>query len=102
MQSISMSHCFKASTASGMLAKPLTPTLQPPEGSGAGLVAVDKASVAGMPGLVQVVVIGDFVGVVAEREEQAAAAARKLKVSWRKPEGLPRLDDLEEALRELP
>ena len=69
---------------------------------GTCLVAVDKASVAGMPGLVQVVVIGDFVGVVAEREEQAAAAARKLKVSWRKPEGLPRLDVLEDALRELP
>lgn len=69
---------------------------------GTSLVAVDEASVAGMPGLIQVVVIGDFVGVVAEREEQAAAAARRLKVSWREPEGLPRFDDLEKALRELP
>lgn len=69
---------------------------------GNSLVAVDEASVAGMPGLLQVVVIGDFVGVVAEREEQAAAAARQLKVTWREPEGLARLDDLEQALRELP
>ncbi|PAU75174.1 xanthine dehydrogenase family protein molybdopterin-binding subunit [Halomonas salipaludis] len=69
---------------------------------GTSLVGVDEASVADMPGLIQVVVIGDFVGVVAEREEQAVAAAKRLQVSWREPEGLPRLDDLEQALRELP
>lgn len=69
---------------------------------GTSLVAVDESSVADMPGRVRVVVIGDFVGVVAEREEQAAAAARRLKVTWRQPERLPRLDDLDRALRELP
>lgn len=69
---------------------------------GSSLVAVDNASVAGMPGLIQVVVIRDFVGVVAEREEQAAAAARQLKVTWRAPDGLPRFNDIEVALRELP
>lgn len=69
---------------------------------GTSLVAVDESSVADMPGRVQVVVVGDFVGVVAEREEQAEAAARRLKVTWRQPERLPRLDDLDRALRELP
>lgn len=69
---------------------------------GTSLLAVNETSVAGMPGLIKVVVLGDFVGVVAEREEQAAAAARQLQVTWRDPEGLPRQDDLEKALRELP
>ncbi|MGV8286927.1 xanthine dehydrogenase family protein molybdopterin-binding subunit, partial [Pseudomonas aeruginosa] len=41
---------------------------------GSGLLAVDESSVAGLPGLVKVVVIGDFVGVVCEREEQAIRA----------------------------
>lgn len=50
---------------------------------GSGLLAVDESSVAGLPGLVKVVVIGDFVGVVCEREEQAIRAARQLKVRWK-------------------
>ncbi|WP_110649299.1 xanthine dehydrogenase family protein molybdopterin-binding subunit [Salinicola peritrichatus] len=69
---------------------------------GCSLLEVDRASVAGFPGLVDVVAEGDFVGVVAEREEQAAAAARKLKVSWRKLPRLAELDDLETALRAQP
>lgn len=32
---------------------------------------------------------GDFVGVVAEREEQAIAAMRQLKVTWKEWSGLP-------------
>ena len=36
-----------------------------------------------MPGVRGVVVIGDFVGVVAEREEQAIRAAKALRVRWR-------------------
>ncbi|MBH0239139.1 molybdopterin cofactor-binding domain-containing protein [Methylobrevis albus] len=50
---------------------------------GSSLVAVDRASVAHLPGVVAVVVEGDFVGVVAEREEQAIAAAAALRVSWK-------------------
>lgn len=69
---------------------------------GTSLIAVDEHSVAGMPGLVKVVVIGDFVGVVAEREEQAEAIARRLTVTWQQPRNFPQLDDLELALRELP
>ncbi|WP_347556601.1 molybdopterin cofactor-binding domain-containing protein [Robbsia sp. KACC 23696] len=47
------------------------------------LLRVDEASLAGLPGLRAVVVEGDFVGVVAEREEQAILAARHLRVEWR-------------------
>lgn len=49
---------------------------------GRSLEAVDESSIAHLPGIVAVVVEGDFVGVVAEREEQAAAAAACLKVTW--------------------
>ena len=46
---------------------------------GTSLIAVDEASVRDIPGLVAVVRIGDFVGVVAEREENAIKAAAKLR-----------------------
>ncbi|PCE34362.1 xanthine dehydrogenase family protein molybdopterin-binding subunit [Burkholderia ubonensis] len=58
---------------------------------GRSLVSVDRASVAHLPGLVAVVVIRDFVGVVAQREEQAIAAMRALKVQWREWHALPDL-----------
>ena len=48
---------------------------------GTSLIAVDEASVRDIPGLVAVVRIGDFVGVVAEREENAIKAAAQLKVT---------------------
>lgn len=66
------------------------------------LLAVDRQSVAHIPGLVAVVVEGDFVGVVAEREEQAQRAMRELKVQWKKIPPLPPMDDLEARLRGLP
>ncbi|HDZ46694.1 hypothetical protein LCGC14_0159180 [marine sediment metagenome] len=69
---------------------------------GTSLVAVDENSVANCPGLIKVVVIGDFVGVIAEREEQAAEAAKQLKVEWRPIVGLPQLDNIEKALLDLP
>src|ERR1700732_4986964 len=50
---------------------------------GTSLIAVDESSVGDIPGLVAVVRIGDFVGVVAEREENAVKAAAQLKVSWK-------------------
>ena len=46
---------------------------------GTSLIAVDEASVRDIPGLVAVVRIGDFVGVVAEREENAIKAAAQLQ-----------------------
>ncbi|MCE2563281.1 molybdopterin cofactor-binding domain-containing protein [Komagataeibacter sp. FNDCF1] len=65
------------------------------------LLSVDRASVADIPGVVDVVVIGDFVGVVAEREEQAVEAASRLKVEWA-PVALPDLSDPMEAIRSNP
>ena len=56
---------------------------------GSSLVSVDEKSIAHLPGIVKVVVKGDFVGVVAEREEQAIAAMRQLKVTWKEWSGLP-------------
>src|SRR5215470_15433694 len=69
---------------------------------GTSLIAVDKSSVRDIPGLVAVVQIGDFVGVVAEREENAAKAAAQLRVSWKPTPTLPDLKDLETALRANP
>ena len=50
---------------------------------GRSLETVDRASLDGIPGIRAVVVEGDFVGVVAEREEHAVEAALKLKVQWK-------------------
>jgi nicotinate dehydrogenase subunit B len=69
---------------------------------GTSLIAVDEASVAGIPGLVAVVRIGDFVGVIAEREENAVKAAAQLKVTWKPTPTLPDLRDVETALRANP
>jgi nicotinate dehydrogenase subunit B len=69
---------------------------------GRTLEAVDESSIAHLPGVVKVVVIGDFIGVVAEREEQAEAAMRELRVAWKPWPGMPSLDDLEQALRAHP
>ncbi len=69
---------------------------------GTSLIAVDETSVRDIPGLVAVVQIGDFVGVVAEREENAIRAAAQLKVSWKPTPTLPDLDDIETALRANP
>jgi nicotinate dehydrogenase subunit B len=69
---------------------------------GTSLIAVDKTSVRDTPGLVAVVTIGDFVGVIAEREENAIKAAAQLKVAWKPTPTLPNLKDVETALRANP
>ncbi len=69
---------------------------------GASLIAIEEDSVRDIPGLVAVVRIGDFVGVVAEREENAVKAAAQLKVSWKPVPPLPDLGDVEGALRANP
>lgn len=53
----------------------------PPQ-PGATLLSLDDAEARALPGVVAVVREGDFVGAVAERDEQAAAAAA-LAVQWR-------------------
>ncbi|WP_028347406.1 molybdopterin cofactor-binding domain-containing protein [Bradyrhizobium murdochi] len=69
---------------------------------GNSLIAVDENSVRDIPGLVAVVRIGDFVGVVAEREENAIKAAAQLKVNWKPVPTLPDLKDVATALRANP
>src|SRR5581483_4898924 len=69
---------------------------------GTSLVAVVEKSVRDIPGLVAVVTSGDFIGVVAEREENAIKAAARLKVEWKPVPTLPDLEDIETALRANP
>ena len=69
---------------------------------GRSLIRIDEASVARLPGVVTTVVVGDFVGVVAEREEQAEAAMRALRVEWREGPKPPDLADVAAALTRNP
>ncbi|MEY2503492.1 MAG: nicotinate dehydrogenase subunit [Verrucomicrobiota bacterium] len=69
---------------------------------GTSLIGVDETSVRDIPGLVAVVTIGDFIGVVTEREENAVKAAVQLKVTWKPTPTLPNLKDIETALRANP
>lgn len=82
----------------GRVVRPPYVGLDAGEFVGNSLLAVDESSVAHLPGIVAVVVIRDFVGIVAEREEQAEAAMRELDVRWRPVPGIAGLDDLEHAL----
>jgi len=65
---------------------------------GTSLIAVDRDSIAHLAGIVAVVVDGDFIGVVADREDQADAAADALRVEWKPVPQLRDLDDLATAL----
>ena len=73
-----------------------------PSSVGAKLTRVDEASVKSIPGLVQVVVKENFVGVVCEREEQAMRAARELKITWQDSQSLPPMNQLSDTLRKIP
>jgi nicotinate dehydrogenase subunit B len=69
-----------------------------PPSPGAKLVSIDENSVQN----VRVVRLGDFVGVVAEREEEAMRAAKQIKVEWRETADLPSMDDLFDYVRRQP
>src|SRR4029077_6282198 len=60
-----------------------------PPVAGAKLLSIDESSVQSLPGFIKVVSKGNYVAVVCEREEQAIAAARQLKVNWEKPATAP-------------
>ena len=66
------------------------------------LESVDESSIAHIPGVRAVVVLRDFVGVVAEREEHAEQAMRELRVTWKAWPGMPDLSNVEQALRDNP
>ena len=65
-----------------------------PERPGATLAALDASEVAAMPGVRKIVRDGSFLGVVAEREEQAIRAQRRLARSarWEGGRALPGAD----------
>jgi len=70
---------------------------------GNSLLDVDESSIAHIAGIVAVVVIRDFVGVVALREEQAIKAAQALKITWKAwNHKLPDMNNVEQAIRDNP
>ncbi len=69
---------------------------------GARVSTVDRGSVAGMPGNVQVVVKNDFVGVVADTEWSAIQAAAALVVNWSVGQTLPDQNNLYSWMRQQP
>lgn len=77
--------------------------LRPPS-YGAELVSFDEARVRRLPGIITVVRDGRFLGVVAEREEQAIAGRDELvrAASWREAPSLPSSDDIYQYLKSLP
>ncbi|AZD23322.1 Isoquinoline 1-oxidoreductase beta subunit [Pseudomonas chlororaphis subsp. aurantiaca] len=81
----------------GRVVRPPYPGADASAPLGHALISVDAASIAHLPGIVRLVVIGDFVGIVAEREEQAIDAMRQLKVQWKTWDALP--DLRQDALR---
>jgi nicotinate dehydrogenase subunit B len=73
-----------------------------PPAVGATVVSVDQGSVRGVPGLVRVVVRKNFVGVVAEKQMQAAEAAGQLKVVWTSGIALPAQQEFYDYIRKQP
>jgi nicotinate dehydrogenase subunit B len=72
-----------------------------PPSVNARLIHMDEGSVKDVPGLVKVVQRGNFIGVIAEREEQAINASKMLKVEWDEKPTLPRMPDLYAHLRSI-
>jgi nicotinate dehydrogenase subunit B len=70
-----------------------------PPSVGAKLESVDEGSIKDVAGIVRLVREGNFLGVVAETEWGAVKAARQLKASWSKWEGLPEQAKLYEHVR---
>jgi nicotinate dehydrogenase subunit B len=73
-----------------------------PSGFGARLVSFDESSIAGIPGIVKVVLINNFVGIVAKSEWSAIRAAQRLKVTWSTWDGLPEQSKIWEHVRSTP
>ncbi len=83
----------------GMLhGRVIRPYVRTMDGSG-HVVAVDDGDALAMLGVVAVVRDGDFLGVVAEREEIAIRAAEALRVTWAVDPPLPSLDALHDRMR---
>jgi nicotinate dehydrogenase subunit B len=86
----------------GRMVRPPYAGIDSGEFIGRSLESVDRASLDGIPGIRAVVVEGDFVGIVAEREEHAVEAALKLNVRWKAWRTSSDLGDISNALRAQP
>jgi nicotinate dehydrogenase subunit B len=70
-----------------------------PAALGATLVSYDESSIRDIPGVVKVVRIENFLGVVAKSEWSAIKAARQLSVEWSAWNGLPEQAQIWEHVR---
>jgi nicotinate dehydrogenase subunit B len=71
-----------------------------PAGVGSKLMSVDDSAAKRIPGYVQTVTKGNFVGVVAENEWAAIRAAKALRVNWSTPQqAFPEQKDLYQHMR---
>jgi nicotinate dehydrogenase subunit B len=71
-----------------------------PAGVGAKLMGVDDSAAKKVPGYVQTVTKGNFVGVVADNEWAAIRSAKALRVNWSAPQPLfPEQKDLYQHMR---
>ena len=71
-----------------------------PAGVGAKLMSVDDSAARKIPGYMQTVTKGNFVGVVAENEWSAIRAAKSLRVNWSAPQqAFPEQKDLYQHMR---
>ena len=75
--------------------------VRPPE-MGATVANVDEKSVQHVAGLIKVVVRNNFVGIVAEKQWQAAQAVQDLKVTWKPGPSLPAQKDFYDYMRKQP
>ncbi len=73
-----------------------------PPSPAAEFVSMDESSLVGIAGVVKVVRRANFIGVVAEHEEQAIQAAEQLKVEWREKASMPSMPELFTNLRSMP
>jgi nicotinate dehydrogenase subunit B len=65
-----------------------------PPSRGATLVSLDSNAASSLEGVVEVVRDGDFLGVIATREETALRAAELLRCEWAERDSLPDVDAL--------
>jgi nicotinate dehydrogenase subunit B len=87
----------------GMLhGRVIRPHVRTMDGVGATLESLDDSAARQMPGVVQIVQNGSFVGVVAEREEVAIKASQALQITWSEPETLPDASQYLDLIRKLP
>lgn len=87
----------------GMLhGRVIRPYVRTMDGYNATIESVDDSEARAMPGVVEVVRNGNFLGVVAEREEVAIAAAQAIKVTYAQGDPLPNQDELWDLYKEMP